>query len=645
MLKVSFTKEQLDVLNRFDSDLNSKYLVSLFDTSELNSDELVLILKASNALYRDGIPAITDDQYDLYISLLRDINHLHPFLNTVEPEILSDAKTVELPQRMLSTEKAYTEAEIEKWLKRIRKAAEEIHVSEDDIYIRVTPKLDGYAAYDDGEKLYTRGDGYRGQDITRAFKRGLKVADGGERGLGAGEIVIKKSYFNDVLSTLFENSRNIQAAIIAEKKVDKNVQKAIDEGACVFYPFSFIYNKTVKISELMDSFDSVLEDIWQAVDFDVDGIVLETTHEALKIYMGATRRNHRWQIAFKINEESADVKVLQVTPQTSRTGRVTPVAELFPTKLSGATLSRATVHHYNMVKKKGIGPGAVVQLVRSGLVIPKIEKVITKVEPQLPENCPSCNTHLLWESDNLICPNKTDCPAQTENTLIYFFKTLGNNDGFGPKVIEKLSSFGIKHIHEIYDLEFYQFSNFGFGDKTSKNLFNQLKVSREIAIEDWRFLSAFGVSRLGAGNCENLLQHHSITELFEISVDEMVKIDGFADVSAEAIVEGLANIKEEFFKVYDLGFNLALTTVNPEVDRSSSPLGNAVIVFTGTMSKGSRADMEKYAKSLGAKVAKSVTGNTTYLVTGEKVGESKIKAAIGKGVRVLSEQEYLDLIG
>lgn len=645
MSEINFTNEQVDVLKKLDKEINSNELISLFSKSNLDSDELVQVLKASNALYRAGSQVITDEQYDLYISMLRSINHLHPYLNQVEPEVLAEAKTVELPKRMLSTEKAYSKEEIEKWLKRILKAAQEINVSEKDIELRVTPKLDGYAAFDDGEKLYTRGDGYRGQDITRAFDRGLKVAENGIRGLGPGEIVIKKSYFDNELSDIFENSRNIQAAIIAEKKVDENVQKAVKDGACVFYPFALIKNKTAHFSEIIENFDSIVEEMWKAVDFDIDGVILETTHEALKEYMGATRKSHRWQIAFKVNEDSAEVKVISVTPQTSRTGRISPVAELVPTKLSGATISRVTVHHYNMVKTKKIGSGAIVQIVRSGLVIPKIEKVIEESEVQLPDNCPSCGSKLLWESDHLICPNKSDCPAQTENTLIHFFKTLGNNDGFGPKVIEKITNFGIKHIHEIYQIPKHKFLAFGFGDKTSQNLVDQLKASREVEIEDWRFLSAFGVSRLGGGNCEKLLQHHSIVELFEVSVENMVKIDGFAQLSAEAIVEGLANVKEEFFKVYNLGFNLSVRPKESDRESLNSPIAGTVVVFTGSMQQGSRGDMEKHAKSLGAKVAKSVTGNTTYLVTGEKVGETKINAAKDKGVKVLTEQEYLSLIG
>jgi DNA ligase (NAD+) len=644
MIEVNFTHKQLAVLNKLDFDVDPIELKSLFSRPELNETELVDVLKVSNALYRAGVQVITDEQYDLYISMLRSINHLHPYLNSVEPEVLVESKTVPLPQRMLSTEKAYSQDDIKKWLKRILKAAREINVPEDEIKIRVTPKLDGYAAYDDGVTLYTRGDGYRGQDVTRAFERGLKVAVGGKRGLGPGEIVIKKSYFNKVLSDLFENSRNIQAAIIAEKKVDENVQRAIDDGACVFYPFSLLENRTAHFSEILSSFDSIVEKLWSVLDFDIDGVVLETTHEAIKEYMGATRKNHRWQIAYKVNEDSAEVEVLDVKPQTSRTGRISPVAYLVPTKLSGATIKRVTVHHYNMVKTKRIGPGSVVQLVRSGLVIPKIEKVIKETEPQIPESCPSCGSHLLWESDHLICPNKSDCPAQTENTLIHFFKTLGNNDGFGPKVIEKLCNFGVKHIHEIYELKPHQFGVWGFGEKTSQNLSDQLKASREIQIEDWRFLSAFGVSRLGGGNCEKLLRHHSLTEVFELAVDDMVRIDGFAQTSAEAIVEGLDNIKEEFFKVYDLGFNLEITPKESEVVGSGSPISDALVVFTGSMQQGSRSDMEKHAKSLGAKVGKSVTTKTTFLVTGERVGATKIRDAQSKGVKVLTEQEYLDLI-
>ena len=645
MSKYIFNDNQIAIIEKLDLNLGIEEAEKLFTSDEHSWEELETLLKVANALYRSGYPIIEDEKYDEYLNYFKTHDPDNPYLLNVEPEVLIDSKTVRLPKKMLSTDKAYSFEEIKKWTERITKAASEIGFNRDLINIKVTPKLDGYAAYDDGITLYTRGDGTRGQDITRAFERGLKVAENAGRGLGPGEIVIKKSYFDEVLSEKFENSRNIQAAIIAEKKVDEDVQKAIDEGACVFYPFSLLENWTGSIEELLSNFESILEDIWNSVDFDVDGLILESTNEPIKEHMGSTRKFHRWQIAFKVNDATAEVEVLEVVPQTSRTGRVSPVAVLVPTKLSGATLSRATVHHYSMVKTKGVGPGAIIKLVRSGLVIPKIEEVIKPAEPELPKNCPSCGAHLIWEGDHLMCPNKSDCPAQTENTLIHFFKTLGNVDGFGPKVIEKIANQGIKHIHEIYQIPKDQFVEFGFGDKTSQNLIDQLQVSREIEIEDWRFLAAFGVTRLAGGNCEKLLQHYDVVQVFEISVEDMVKIDGFAQLSAEAIVEGLANVREEFFKVYSLGFNLSVTPKESDRESSDSPIAGAVVVFTGSMQQGSRDDMEKNAKALGAKVAKSVTGKTTFLVTGDKVGETKIKAARDKGVKVLTEQEYLNLIG
>ncbi|EMA8957235.1 DNA ligase [Vibrio fluvialis] len=647
MTEFKFNNNQLATIQELEVDIDlNKLEVAICNENieELSDDELLALLKVTNALYRSGFPVIEDTLYDSFRNTFA-LNHPnHPFITSVESEVMNLGKTVALPQKMLSTDKAYSKEEIKKWLDRILKAAEELDIDTKEIDIRVTPKLDGYAAFDDGERLYTRGDGVRGQDVSRAFERGLKVVRNGERGLGAGEIVIDKTYFEEKLSQYFENSRNIQAAIIAEKNVDERVLEAIKDGACVFHPFIMLSNWTGNHQDLMTDFDGIIDKVWNAVEYDVDGVILEATDPRIKEYMGATRKFHRWQIAFKINDEAAEVEVICVTPQTSRTGRVTPVAELVPTRISGATISRVTVHHYNMVKTNGVGPGAILQIVRSGLVIPKIEKVIKPAEPQIPESCPSCQSHLLWESDHLVCPNKSDCPAQTENTLVHFFKTLGNNDGFGPKNIEKLANLGVKHIHQMYDLKPHHFAMYGFGEKTSKNLYEQLQASKDIEIEDWRFLAAFGVSRLGGGNCEKLLQHYSLLELFDATVEDLAKLDGFATVSAEAIVEGLANIKEEFLKVYDLGFNLIITPKLSEQEDSSSPIAGKTIVFTGTMLQGKRSDMEKHAKSLGAKVAKSVTSKTTYLVAGSKVGETKVNSAKDKGVKVLSEQDYLDLI-
>ncbi|WP_273427438.1 helix-hairpin-helix domain-containing protein [Marinobacter sp.] len=647
-MDIKLTESQMAAIRNAGVDIEKSRAQALLSTDEVglwasSPEDLTLILKIANATYRAGVPVMTDAKYDsIYVRELERQDPSNEFLTAVEPEPVFESKTVELPKRMLSTEKAYSAEEIQRWVNRLVKAAKEIDLDLTDLNIRITPKLDGYAAYDDGKKLYTRGDGFKGQDITRAFKKGLKIVDDGERGSGAGEIVIKKSYFDENLSGYFENARNVQASIISEKKIDPKIQKAIDDKACVFYPFSSLPSWQGNYKEFLEKFSEILDSIWNSVDYEVDGVIAEATNEALKQYMGSTRKSHRWQIAYKVNADIAKVVVKEVIPQTSRTGKLTPVAILEPTKLSGATISRATVHHYGMVKAKGVGRGAVVELVRSGLVIPKIESVIEKAKPEIPEECPSCHSHVVWDGDNLFCPNTTNCPAQAENTIVHFFKTLGNVDGFGPKVVEKLFESGVSSIYEIYRLNSEDFQKIGFGKKTSENLVNQLLASRTIEIQDWRFLAAFGVPRLGEGSSERILEHHQIKDVFGLSVNDLIEIDGFAEISATTISEGLQNIEKEFKLVYGLGFNLKSSRTSKSSE--NLPLDGHSIVFTGSMEHGARPEMEQEAKKLGANIGKSVTSKTTVLVTGKNVGEKKIASASEKGVRVMSEAEYLAMI-
>jgi len=649
----SLSKTQLELLK--EADLESTHLspeliaqiAAQANPKELTDDQLLEFLQVCNALYRGGEPLISDAEYDfVFLAELQKRHPHHPYLETVEPEVGFVGKTVALPEPMLSTEKTYSQSGIEKWLARLQKAAEDCNVDSSSLMIRATPKLDGYAAYDDGKLLYTRGDGRKGTDISRVFERGLKVGGNGKRGQGAGEIVVSQAYFNSHLAEYFENSRNFQASIIKEKNLEQHALEAIQNHAAVFFPFAQLPAWQGTAAEVLADFDHVIEKVYTLVDYDVDGVVFELVgNEQIKKYLGATRHHHRWQIAYKSNVETAEVIVLKVTPQTSRSGRVNPVAELTPTKLSGAVISRATAHHYGMVKELGIGKGTLIELTRSGLVIPKIERVITPTMPQIPDHCPSCGSELVWDSDYLYCLNTTKCPAQIENAIEHFFRTLANVDGFGGKTVEKLHACGIDSVYAVYRLDMEQLQTMGFGDKTAQNLLDQLQRSRTEAIEDWRFLGAFGIHRMGLGNCERLLQHHHLMDIFDLTVEDVINIEGFAEKTSAAVVECLAKIKADFMQIYDLGFNLIPTPLLAEQQQNISPISGKTIVFTGTMVHGKRDDMSKEAKRLGAKVGASVTGKTDFLVTGSDVGAAKIAAATEKGVRVISEEDYLALLG
>ena len=651
--KILFNKDHHTILKRSGITLKTlteerirEIISSPMYISTISDDELVEFLKVTNALYRGGKPIISDADYDfVFLAELRKRNPTHEFLASVEPEAAFEGAKVDLPIPMLSTEKKTSEKEIMGWLESIEKSANDIMLNINELRIRVTPKLDGFAAYDDGRCLYTRGDGRRGTDISRVFSRGLAVA-GGKRGLGAGEIVVDKEYFEKYLSDHFENSRNFQSSIIKEKTLDPYVDETIKEKAALFFPFSELPSWEGSIDELRNRFEDITEEVWNSVNYDVDGIIFEVTDIRLKDYMGSTSHHYRWQIAYKTNMEKARVKVVSVKPQTSRSGRVIPVAELEPTKLSGVTISRATAHHYAMVKEKGIGPGAIIELIRSGMVIPKIERVIKQAKPQIPDKCPSCGSRLIWDADNLICTKVGQCPAQIINTVEHFFKTLRNVDGFGLATIDKLFEKGVKTVYDIYMLKEDDFKGFGFGDKQSQNLVSELLRSRREPLEDWRFLAAFGVHRLGFANCEHLLQHVRLDNIFKLTEEDIVHKKIFAKKTAGIILKGLQDIRNEFERVNKLDFNLEHTKLLSELRKEGaiSPIAGKQIIFTGTMKHGKRIEMEKEARLLRAKVAKSVTGRTDFLVTGEDVGTKKIETAKKKGVWVITEVEYLDMI-
>jgi len=613
---------------------------------DLTDQELASFCVYANEKYRAGSPVISDEDYDfIYLKSLKDRTPSHPLLQSVEPENkgFSEEKLL-LPKPMLSIDKAYSFPEILKWIERIHKACEDLQYDYRNIIFKATPKLDGFAGYDDGEKLYTRGDGKKGSDISRVFERGLKVFDNSKRGQGPGEIVVKKSYFDQHLASFFEFPRNFQASLIKEKELDEHAKNAIKKDGAFFVPFNQLPNWQGSVEELKANFENIVQNSLKSVDFDVDGVVFEVTNDEIKTHMGSNRKFHRWQIAFKENKDKAHVRVLSITPQVGRTGKITPVLELEPTQLSGANIVRATGHHYGLVRNQKLGQGSIIELTRSGLVIPKINKVLKASDNVvIPNNCPSCGYELIWDSDFLICQNHKLCRSQNIGRIEHFFKVLANNDGFGIATIEKLFDKGVDQISKIYQLTFEKLTSFGFGNKTSENLLAQLERSKTEEIEDWRFLAAFGVNRLGQGNCENLLRSYPLEEVFNLDEESIIAIDGFAEQTAGDIVQGLAYIKEEFDYLYSLEFNLEKTKLMSEINNSNSLLVDKKIVFTGKMSS-SRDEMKKYAKSIGIKVLSSVNQSTDYLVIGENVGPKKLQFAIDNNIVILKEDEYFKLI-
>jgi DNA ligase (NAD+) len=336
--------------------------------------------------------------------------------------------------------------------------------------------------------------------------------------------------------------------------------------------------------------------------------------------------------------------VLEILWQTGRTGNITPVLLIEPLKLSGATISRITAHHAGMVRDRALGPGACIEIIRSGEVIPKLVGVLQPAtQVDLPETCPACQAPLHWREDFLRCGNPLECPGQVVHRIRHWFWILGNSDGMGIKTVQRLVDAGKTTLPAVYALTEADFLAMEFGPGQSKVLVKALADSRTQLVEDARFLAALGISDLGIGESRRLLAQKRLEELGEITTGDLEAIKGFGEVTSVRIGEGLQARWPEVQHLLGLGFQLERTPLVSERQAIQSPIAGMKILFTGSMQQGNRKDMKKKAIDLGAQVQSAVSAKTDLLVVGEKAG-SKLEKAKKLGVRVLSEAEYLALL-
>lgn len=603
--------------------------------------ELADQLADYNDAYRSGHPLISDPDYDALVERLRALAPDHPYLKQIEPEQFPAKRRIRHPEPMLSIQKAYTRRQVALFVARVDKVA--VQLANEAAQFRVTAKLDGVAGRDDGRLLVTRGDGRYGFDITRAFDVGVVPVGG--RGNGLGEIVISKSYFNAHLAETFEHPRNLVVGILGSDTVNPLAQAALDAGAVQFVAYNQLRAWTGGGGALVDQIETIYRDIVENIDYPVDGVVAQVDDAVIQVRMGATANHYRWQIAYKKRGEIGTTTVKAITWQVGRTGNVTPVLEVMPIRLSGATIRRVTAHHAGMARKMKVGPGARIELIRSGEVIPKLEQVIsTGEEVDIPEQCPSCGSALVWRGDFLRCPNRATCRDQIAGGLHHWFKTLRNADWFGLKTIVRLVDGGIDSLARLYATTVDTYEALGFGPVQSRNLYEAIQLSRTQPVEDWRFLAALGISGLGVGESRKLLLFCPLESLWDLGWKQVAEIKGFGEIKSRTIMGGLGECFDSYCDMLSLGFNLIRTAPSRAEQEAQTPVSGKKIVFTGKMTAGSRSDMQALARNLGATVQTSVSGVTDLLVCGRNVGSKKMEKARSKGVRVMTEKEFMRLI-
>lgn len=611
-----------------------------------------------NHAYRIGMPLISDDAYDtILIPALRDESPDHPFLHGVEPEPLAEGSMplVRHASPMLSTDKAYTQEEVEGYLTRVDKVAASLDIPPFEVSFRLTPKLDGIAGFDDGERLVTRGDGLQGRDITRVLAQGV-VANGG-RGLGRGELVCDSAFFTRHLGpdTDFgmDHARNFIAGFAGSDTLKEHHDLALAAGAIQFVPFSTLPEHSVMADDLRRDWQTLYESVVEDCAFDADGMVVSVYPRRLHEALGATNHHERGTLAIKRRSDTEESTVRDVRLTTGRTGRIIPTLLIEPVTLSGALVSRVTAHTARNLHALGLGVGARGVFTRSGEVIPYLCEVTEKAPtPMTVTHCPSCGTEAVTDGEHMVCPNSMDCQAQAEAQLRHWFQTLGNVDLFGPRTVTTLVEAGITSLETIYAMTADNFAALGFGPVQSDNLVDQLNRSCTEAVADWRFLAAFGIRHLGKGDARRLLAHTTLEEAANLGASEIAAIDGFGSKTSPLIADALTNRQPHIDHMLSLGFNLERTPLAGSTSEAPATglLAGEKVVFTGTMQHGKRKDMEAEAGKMGADVQSAVNGQTTLLVIGEKAG-SKLKKAeavnekAGRNiVTILPEDDYLTRI-
>lgn len=605
----------------------------------MDIEQLVQQLERHNQAYRSGSPQISDAEYDRLVEQLRALDPHHPFLHTVEPERFAERLEIRHPDPMLSTEKAYSSEQLERFIARVAKAGSEVGRS--DPLFRLTPKLDGLAGRDDGKVFASRGNGRVGYEISSAFEKGV-IPIGG-RGQGLGEIVVVQSYFEAHCAGDFEHPRNMVVGIVASDTLNQDARQALEDGMVHFVPYNQLQYWQGTGDDLIRDVDGIGDRLMAQTDYPLDGTVVEAVSDRIKSHMGATAHHYRWQIAVKRKGETKSTYVESLTWQVGRTGNVTPVLQVAPVALSGATIRRVTAHNAGMVRRRKIGPGAQIEVIRSGEVIPKLEQVLTPAQQvEVPESCPVCGEVLTWRGDFLRCTN-SECPAKIEQSISHWFKTLGSADWFGIKTIQKLVDAGYVSLEQIYALTVEDFAAIGFGPVQSKNLAEALETSRTKQVEDWRFLAAFGIADLGVGDSRRLLQHIELAGVIDATADQIEKINGFGETTSRSIAQGLGKVKRTFQHMMNLGFDLERTPLHSQSPAVSSPIAGKRMVFSGKMARGSRQEIQNGARALGAIVQSAVSSTTDFLVCGENVGPKKLEKASQLGVEILTEDEFYQL--
>lgn len=619
--------------------------------------------------------------------------------------LLGPFKKVSHLKEMLSLDNGFEDQDVYDFMDRIRRF---LNVSrETQLDLVAEPKIDGLSStleYHKGRFALgaTRGDGAEGEDITANLKTikdiplDIAVHDFPHLTEIRGEVYMRHEEFMRMNKereaqglSLFANPRNAAAGSVRQldPQVTANRPLKFFAYACDDYaPFAvqthwefleklkkwgFVVNPLAKICHTVEealAYYHELEAKRSTLSYDIDGIVYKVNRIDWQSRMGASTRAPRWALAHKFPAQRAETQLNDIIIQVGRTGVLTPVANLQPVTVGGVVVARASLHNEDEIARKDIRVGDTVIIQRAGDVIPQIVEVVLEKRPPhaelflFPRTCPVCGSHAIRLPGEVArkCIGGLICKAQAALRLRHFVsRDAFDIEGFGSKHVEAFYQEGLIHTpSDIFTLEkrdkdsqISLRAREGWGEQSAQKLFTAIEMRRKIPLH--RFIYALGIPQIGQATAK-LLSRHYITYTAWVEAmkaaknqtseayEDLMSIDGVGpSVSAD-----LNAFFDEPHNIDVLEALLKEVTVLDEKQRevSSHPVANKTIVFTGTLTHMTRHEAKVRAEALGAKVASSVTSKTDYVVIGNDPG-SKAKTAKELGIKILTEEEWLNFVG
>ncbi|MGD9962992.1 MAG: NAD-dependent DNA ligase LigA [Thermoplasmata archaeon] len=640
--------------------------------------------------YVEDSPEVTDHEYDLLMSELKALESEHPdlVLQDSPTQRVSGRPVDEFPQvehkaAMLSLDNCYSADELREFDSRVRK-----WLGDERVAYAVEPKIDGLGIallYQDGALVRgaTRGDGRVGEDVTSNIRtiRSIPLKLRPEGGLGTVEVrgevymsVKGLQRLNEDRESAgeppFANARNAAAGSIRQLDPRIAASRPLD---AYFYTLSFSSGEmpdthhgcldAMKASGLrvspdtrvFDSVDGVLGHIaeWEhrrdGLGYDIDGMVVKVDSLEQQGRLGYTAKNPRWAVAFKYPPKQKVTRLLDVVFQVGRTGALTPVAHLEPVEIGGVTVSRATLHNEDEVRRKGVMIGDQVLIERAGEVIPQVVRPLVERrtggerEVFIPTDCPACGSKAVREEGEAVrrCVNAS-CPAQVKERLAHFCsRNAMDIEGVGPALIDQLVDAGlVKDVSDLYGLaEADLLTLEGVGEKSARNILDAVGSSMDKDLG--RVLHALGIRHVGRTTAAVLADRFgSMDALMSAGLDELSRVEGVGGVVAQSVRDFMADEGNRA-----LLSRLAEAGLTMEAGRrADGPLSGKTFLFTGEMRSMARADASALVESLGGRVGSSVTKATDFVVVGQDPGSKADKAAkLGK--TILDEEAFLRLVG